>query len=105
MSMEAQSSQDGRTRLSLGPVERWIAVVIASAVVYAAYWLVGSVGLLLTRQEVTNQQMATVQQQLQTFNTQLADVPALKLELAKTAIQTEQNKQDIKELKQLRGLK
>lgn len=103
--MEAQPSQDGRTRISLGPVERWIAAVIAAAFVYGAYWLVGSVQLLLTRQEVTNQQMATVQQQLQTINTQLADVPALKLELAKQAVQVEQNKQDIRELKQLRGLK
>ncbi len=36
---------------------------------------------------------------------QRADVPALKLEVAKQAIQVEQNKQDIKELRQLRGLK
>jgi len=39
------------------------------------------------------------------MNTQLADVPALKLELAKQAAQVEQNKQDIRELKQLRWLK
>ena len=105
MAMEAQPSQDGRTRISLGPVERWIAVVIAAAFVYGAYWLVGSVQSMLTQQQVTNQQMATVQQQLQTINTQLADVPALKLELAKLAVQVEQDKQDIRELKQLRGLK
>ncbi|WP_414488861.1 hypothetical protein [Stenotrophomonas maltophilia] len=105
MSMEAQSSQDGRTRISLGPVEKWIVGAFASFMIAGGYWLISSMQAVLTQQQVTNQQMATVQQQLQTFNTQLADVPALKLELAKQAVQVEQNKQDIKELKQLRGLK
>ncbi|WP_414490181.1 hypothetical protein [Stenotrophomonas maltophilia] len=105
MSMEAQPSQDGRTRISLGPVEKWIVGIFASFMVSGGYWLITSMQAVLTQQQVTNQQMATVQQQLQTFNTQLADVPALKLELAKQAVQVEQNKQDIKELKQLRGLK
>ncbi|MDH1192542.1 hypothetical protein [Stenotrophomonas sp. GD03958] len=103
--MEAQPSQDGRTRISLGPVEKWIAGAFASFMIAGGYWLISSMQAVLTQQQVTNQQMATVQQQLQTFNTQLADVPALKLELAKQAVQVEQNKQDIKELKQLRGLK
>ena len=60
---------------------------------------------VLTQQQVTNQQITGLQQQLQIMNTQLADVPALKLELAKQAVQVEQNKSDIRELKQLRGLK
>lgn len=34
-----------------------------------------------------------MQQQLQTINTQLPDVPTLKLELAKQAVQVEQNRQ------------
>ncbi|HHA2725636.1 hypothetical protein [Stenotrophomonas maltophilia] len=105
MSMEVQPSQDGRTRISLGPVEKWIVGAFASFMIAGGYWLISSMQAVLTQQQVTNQQMATVQQQLQTFNTQLADVPALKLELAKQAVQVEQNKQDIKELKQLRGLK
>ncbi|HGM6772822.1 hypothetical protein ABE583_02880 [Stenotrophomonas sp. TWI143] len=105
MSMETQPSQDGRTRLSLGPVEKWIVGAFAGGVVAGVLWLVGSVQTLLSQQQVTNQQVLTVQQQLQTINTQLADVPALKLELAKQAVQVEQNKQDIRELKQLRGLK
>lgn len=105
MTMEAQSSQDGRTRISLGPVEKWIVGAFASFTIAGGYWLISSMQAVLTQQQVTNQQMATMQQQLQTFNTQLADVPALKLELAKQAVQVEQNKQDIRELKQLRGLK
>ncbi len=105
MSMEAQPSQDGRTRVSLGPVEKWFVTAFAGFIVAGGYWLISSMQAVLTQQQGTNQQMATVQQQLQTFNTQLADVPALKLELAKQAVQVEQNKADIKELKQLRGLK
>lgn len=98
MTMEVQPSQDGRTRISLGPVERWVASVIAAAFIGGGYWLVSSVQSMLTQQQVTNQQ-------LQTINAQMADVPALKIELAKISLQTEQNKQDIRELKQLRGLK
>lgn len=103
--METHPSQDGRIRLSLGPVEKWIVGAFASFTIAGGYWLISSMQAVLTQQQVTNQQMATMQQQLQTFNAQLADVPALKLELAKQAVQVEQNKADIKELKQLRGLK
>lgn len=105
MTMEAQPSQDGRTRISLGPVEKWIVGAFAGGVAACFLWLVGSMQSVLTQQQVMNQQVMTVQQQLQTINTQLADVPALKIELAKVALQTEQNKQDIRELKQLRGIK
>lgn len=105
MTMEAQPSQDGRTRLFLGPVERWFVGAVAGGIVLGVVWLVGSVQTILTQQQVTNQQVMTVQQQLQTINTQLADVPALKLELAKLSIQVEQNKADVKELKSLRGVR
>jgi hypothetical protein len=105
MTMEAQPSQDGRTRISLGPVEKWIVGAFAAFMAAGGMWLVTSMQAVLTQQQVTNQQMATMQQQLQAFNTQLADVPAVKLELAKLAVQVEQDKQDIRELKQLRGIK
>lgn len=76
MTMEAQPSQDGRTKISLGPVERWIALVIAGAIVSIGYWLVGSMQSVLTQQQVTNQQITGLQQQLQIMNTQLADASA-----------------------------
>ncbi|QXF04124.1 hypothetical protein IG630_24160 [Xanthomonas sp. WG16] len=102
--MDARNDSGG-TRLQLGPIEKWFAGAIGAALVVGAYWLVGSVQSMLTQQQVTSQQLATVNQQLQTINTQLADVPALKLELAKTAIKVEQHDQEIRDLKQLRGLK
>lgn len=50
-------------------------------------------------------QQAVTNQRLGDLTTQMADVPALKLEVAKHAVQIEQSKQDIRELKQTRGLK
>jgi len=43
MSMETQPSQNGRTRLSLGPVEKWIVGAFARGVVFGVLWLVGAV--------------------------------------------------------------
>ncbi|MBB4126236.1 hypothetical protein GGR77_001526 [Xanthomonas translucens] len=103
--MEVQPSQDGRTRLALGPIEKWFAGAMGAAIVVCGYWLVASVQSMLTQQQVTSQQLSTVNQQLQTINTQLADVPALKLELAKTAIKVEQHDAEIKELRQLRNVR
>lgn len=105
MTMEAQPNQDGRTRLSLGPVEKWIVSAFAGFMVAGGYWLISSMQLVLTQQQVTNQQVMTVQQQLQTINTQLADVPALKLELAKLSIKVEQHDAELKEVKSLRGVR
>jgi len=105
MTMEAQPNQDGRTRLFLGPVEKWAVGAVAGGIVLGVVWLVGSVQTILTQQQVTNQQVMTVQQQLQTINTQLADVPALKLELAKLSIKVEQHDAEIKEVKSLRGVR
>ncbi|KMM77068.1 hypothetical protein ACP93_02580 [Xanthomonas sp. NCPPB 1128] len=103
--MEVQPGNDGRARVALGPVERWAAGVMGAAIVMCGYWLLGSVQSMLGQQQATAQQLATMTQQLQTINTQLADVPALKLEVAKTQIKVEQHDQEIKELKQLRGMK
>ncbi|RLK56224.1 hypothetical protein BCL79_0607 [Stenotrophomonas rhizophila] len=105
MSMEAQPSQDGRTRISLGTVEKWMVGSFGAGILLGCIWLVTSVQSMLAQQQVTSEQISGLRQQLQVMNTQLADVPALKIEMAKIAIQTEQNKQDIRELKQLRGIK
>lgn len=42
MSMEAQPSQDGRTRVSLGPVEKWFVTAFAGFIVAGGYWLISS---------------------------------------------------------------
>lgn len=48
MTMEAQPSQDGRTRISLGPVEKWIVGAFASFMVAGGYWLISSMQAVLT---------------------------------------------------------
>ncbi len=105
MSVDMQPEQDGRARITLGPIEKAIASAIGAALVVGFYWLVASVQSMLTQQQVTAQQLAAMNQQLQTINTQLADVPALKLEVAKTQIKVDQHDQEIRELRQLRGVK
>jgi hypothetical protein len=105
MSMDMQPDQDGRTKLTLGPVEKAITGAIGAALVIGFSWLVASMQSVLTQQQVTAQQLVSMNQQLQTINTQLADVPALKLEVAKTQIKVDQHDQEIKELRQLRGVK
>lgn len=103
--MEAQTAQDGRMRFTLGPVERWIVGVAAAVLTSVIGWF--ALTVVQTKDAVGDvaKQQAVVAARLTDIQTQLADVPALKLEVAKQAVQVEQNKQDIKELKQLRGLR
>jgi type II secretory pathway component PulM len=98
MSVEAQPGKDGRMHFSLGPVERWIAVVIGGAIVAVGYWLVSSMQTVLTQQAVANQQ-------LQTIGAQLTDVPQLRRDVVELRVQVKAHDEAIKELRQTRGLK
>ena len=108
MSVDIQP-KDGRWHLSLGPIERWIVTVVALLLMaLLGYFFSSALTKLDKTSDSINQltnQVSVVQSQLQTMNTQLADVPALKLEVAKHAVQIEQNNEDSRELKQTRGLK
>jgi len=113
---ELQPTPDGRWHFSLGVVEKWVvgvsATLLIGGVSYAGMSLDhrlesladGNAELSNAIQEMTTKQ-AVANSQLLTMNAQLADVPAIKLELARHAIQIEQNKQDVQELRQIRGLK
>ncbi|KOR44292.1 hypothetical protein ADT25_11085 [Xanthomonas oryzae] len=114
MKVDAQSSTDGRPRVVLGTFERWALGIAASVMTTASIALVttvlqtkSAVDKAATQEAVQklSEQQAVMNSKLVDIQAQLADVPALKLEVAKQAIQVEQNKQDIKELRQLRGLK
>lgn len=98
MSVDLQPKPDGRMHFSLGPVERWIAVVIGGAIVAVGYWLVSSMQTVLTQQAVANQQ-------LQTIGAQLTDVPQLRRDVVELRVQVKAHDEAIKELRQTRGLK
>lgn len=98
MAMDGVPSKDGRVHFALGPVEKWVVGIIAFAAVSAGAWQVRSTQTLIIQSAVANEQ-------LRALNLQMSDVPNLKLELAKQAVQISRNTDDIKELKTTRGLK
>lgn len=104
-----EPTPDGRWHFALGPVEKWVVGLGAALIVTVAAWTANSVNGQLSAMAETLQRLSTQQavtnSQLLSMNSQLADVPSLKLEIAKHAVQIEQNKQDVKELRQTRGLK
>lgn len=106
---EDEGRADGHTRVTLGPVERWLVgitvTVIVGVVVSSSGWVVTSVQSMLERQASTKTQLDSIDVQLQSMRTQLADVASLKIEIAKTEIRVDQHDQDIRELKQLRQVK
>lgn len=114
--MDLERASGGRMHFVLGPVERWVvglgatAVVALIGVVYMGITtkidegnqstraLTATVGQVVTQQAVTNGQVATLTQQL-------SDVPRLKTDVAETKVRVDRLEQDTKELRQLQGLK
>jgi hypothetical protein len=96
--MDGVPTRDGRVHFTLGPVEKWVVGIVAVAAVSAGAWQVRSTQTLIIQAAVTNEQ-------LRILNQQMSDVPSLKLELAKQAVQIGQNTKDIAELRAVKGLK
>jgi len=98
--MDVEPKNGGR--ITFGLAEKLIAGAVLAAVGGLGWRFYDGVteklDAVVVQQAVTNQRLGDL-------TTQMADVPALKLEVAKHAVQIEQNKQDIRELKQTRGLK
>ena len=91
-------TKDGRVHFTLGPVEKWVVGIVALAAVSAGAWQVRSTQTLIIQSAVANEQ-------LRALNLQMSDVPSLKLEMAKQAVQIGQNTKDIAELRSVKGLK
>jgi hypothetical protein len=96
MTVDLEPREDGRTHVSLGPVEKWVISLIALAIAGAGAWQVKSTQTLIVQAAVTNEQLRSI-------NLQMSDVPSIKLELAKHAIEIKQHDDEIKELRQDRG--
>lgn len=105
MNMEAQPSPSGISRITLGLTEKLVATGVSVVFGSLCVWLGVSVNSMLIQQQLTAQKLEGVDAQLRAINSQLADVPALKLEVAKQSVRIDQHDADIKELKQLRSMR
>lgn len=109
MPVDLQRQPDGRLHFSLGVVERWVATVVAAAVVSAAYWFAASVMTRMDKQNDTLQivvtQQAVANGQIQTLSAQLADVPRMTRDITEMKVRVDRHEQDIKELRSMRGLR
>lgn len=107
--VDLERQPDGRLHFSLGPVERWVVAVGASILVAVAYWFTSSVTVRLDKQndgmQILVTQQAVMSGQIQTLSAQLADVPRVSRQVAELQVRVEQHSQDIKEMRQLRGVR
>lgn len=107
--MDLQPTTDGRWHFSLGVVEKWLvglgAAALVSVVMFGGRYTVNKLDKLNDGVTELAKQQALTNYQLQIMNTQMADMPTVKLEVAKHAVLIEQNSQEIKELRQTKGLK
>ena len=114
--MDLSRGNNGHIHFRLGPIERWVVIACAAALLGSLSWIFRSVtgqqeqqGQAIKDQTVLlnnlKEQQAVTNSQLQTLNAQLADVPSLTRQMAELKVQTERNAQDIHELQQVRRLK
>lgn len=92
--MDVNHHNDGRWYFSLGPVEKWLVGIIASAVVTVFGMWCYSIQTTMS-QQVTEQALAN--QQLRTITVQLADVPTLKQRVAENSVVIQRNTSDIRD--------
>lgn len=109
MAVDLQRQSDGRLHFSLGPVERWVAAIVAAAVLSMVAWLANSFSTRLDRMEqllgTSATQQAVTNAQMSTLSSQLADVPQLTRQMAEIQVQVKRNSEDIAELRRLRGIR
>lgn len=107
--MDLDPRDDGHWHVRLGPVEKWFVMGGASLLVICTGAIYSSITgeLSETRKEVQTliTQQAVANGQLATLTTQLADVPALTRQMAELRVRVDRHDEDIKELRQVRGLR
>lgn len=114
--MDVEKRGDQRWHFALGPVERWIVVVVAGAFVAGGWfgvdWFVESqksqvaaqakqgekIQELVTQQAVANGTLATI-------SAQLTDVPQLRSDVVELKVRVESLEEGQKELRNTRGLR
>lgn len=114
--MDAEQRGDGRWHFALGVVEKWVVTLVAGAVVVGLAAASRSVTTRLDKlsdaqvelaksQSEANTKQAVTNQQLATLNLQLANLPALTTQMAEAKVRLDRHDEDIKELRQVRGLR
>ena len=114
--MDVERQSDGSWHFKLGPAERWVVIGVGTLLAFAISWIFTSVTGELKAQgdrlDKTNEalqkvvtQQAVANGSLATLTTQLADVPALTRQMAELRVRVDRHDEDIKELRQVRGLR
>jgi hypothetical protein len=100
---------EGRKRYMIGAVEMWICVVVASSllaiVAWGAVWVITSINDLGKTMAAMDARQQVMQAGVTTLSVQLADIPQLSTKVAELTVQVERNRQDIAELRSVRGLR
>lgn len=114
--MDIERANAGRWHFSLGAVEKWVVGIVAAGFVAGCYWFAtnlldelreqkrisaeqsATLNTLSVQQAVTNSELSSLRQQL-------ADVPGISNRLARAEVQIQANADQIRELRQMRGLK
>jgi len=109
MTMEVTREGSGHWRFALGPVEKWIVGIGATALVASGYWFVSSVGARLDEQSkamtALSTQQAVTNNQLTTLNLQLADIPSVARRIAEHEVRVKRLEEDLKEVRSTRNLR
>lgn len=96
-------------RLTLGPVEKLIVTVLIAAVVGVPAYLWRKQEAQQERQQEVLQAVDTrtqvMAQQMTALSAQMADVPAMRIQMAELKVQVAANTQAIAELRAMKGLK
>ena len=96
--MEVDRDGTGKWSFHLGPVERWVVGVGGAAIVAAGFWMVGSVQTLITQQAVANAKLTDL-------TLQLGDMPEIRRQNVELKVRVDKHDDEIRELRQTRGLK
>lgn len=114
--MELERTDGRHWHFALGPVEKWVAVIVASGAVGGAIWFANNVLVRLDKQAeaaiVASDRMgkfelnqAVQSGQLLTLSTQLSDVPALRTGQAELKVRVDALEEGQRELRHMRGLR
>lgn len=114
--MEVERHDDGHWGFRLGPIEKRAVIAGSGVLVLALGWIFTSItgeiksqGQRLEKMNESQQAMVTQQAvtngQIGTLSKQLADVPELTRQMAEIRVRVEQHDEDIRELRQVKGLR